>query len=98
MKEGKYGKQLEASDSAFGKIDLIPFSLESYGAADATAMKFLSDIVNNHWNPSARLSMWRYSLVALSVGLQRGNALIARRGIASLRRSVVYNSLYHNIN
>jgi hypothetical protein len=73
------------SSSALGRVRVVPFCMESYGSMNIRAVKLLSTICNNHWDVTARFSVWKSALTSLSFSLQRGNAMIARGGVASLR-------------
>ena len=68
--------------------EFIPFALETYGTFSSNScrvLKILKAASSAYSAPIPASSLGSYAVQTLSVGLQRGNALVAKRGCIEAR-------------
>lgn len=65
-------------------LEMIPFAVESFGAMDGEALKFVTGLCQR-LPIHARAAALQHALISLSFALQRGNATISTAGLAYLR-------------
>ena len=70
----------------------LPFAVESFGAFGVSAVKVLKLLrqASNTFNSIPASSLGTYAAQVLAVGLQRGNATVAKRGAVETRAAAVH--------
>ena len=75
-------------------LQMVPFSIESYGVIHHEALLFLSQLAM-HADVAVRAALLQHALISLSFALQRGNAIISIKGLSLLRLRIVRNPNRH---